>query len=211
MKPILSRHAALLLFAVVVAVWGSNWAVTKIVVQSVSPLWASAIRSAIATVALLALLRGARAIGAAAPRRRSGHPHRRHPSHGRLRGADGVRPATGPGRALDRARLYHAAVGRALRLAVPARAGGAIATGGDRIGPRRPRHHVQSAGVRLERPQCIDRQRPDPAGGAVLGGQHPVCARASVDIVAVSTGVLAGAACHRRCCRCWHWRSTACR
>jgi drug/metabolite transporter (DMT)-like permease len=57
MKPILSRHAALLLFAVVVAVWGSNWAVTKIVVQSVSPLWASAIRSAIATVALLALLR----------------------------------------------------------------------------------------------------------------------------------------------------------
>ena len=56
MKPILSRHAALLLFAVVVAVWGSNWAVTKIVVQSVSPLWASAIRSAIATVALLALL-----------------------------------------------------------------------------------------------------------------------------------------------------------
>ena len=56
MNPILSRRAALLLFAVVVAVWGSNWAVTKIVVQSVSPLWASAIRSAIATVALLALL-----------------------------------------------------------------------------------------------------------------------------------------------------------
>ena len=56
MNPMLSRQAALLLFAVVVAVWGSNWAVTKIVVQSVSPLWASAIRSAIATVALLALL-----------------------------------------------------------------------------------------------------------------------------------------------------------
>ena len=56
MKPILSRHAALLLFAVVVAVWGSNWTVTKIVVETVSPLWGSAIRSAIASVALLALL-----------------------------------------------------------------------------------------------------------------------------------------------------------
>ena len=55
MKP-LSRHAALLLFAVVVAVWGSNWTVTKIVVETVSPLWGSAIRSAIASVALLALL-----------------------------------------------------------------------------------------------------------------------------------------------------------
>lgn len=56
MNPVLSRRAALLLFAVVVAVWGSNWAVTKFVVQSVSPLWGSAIRSVIATVALLALL-----------------------------------------------------------------------------------------------------------------------------------------------------------
>ena len=56
MNPVLSRQAALLLFAVVVVVWGSNWAVTKIVVQSISPLWGSAIRSAIATAALLALL-----------------------------------------------------------------------------------------------------------------------------------------------------------
>jgi drug/metabolite transporter (DMT)-like permease len=56
MKPILSRQAALLLFAVVVTVWGSNWAVTKFVVQSVSPLWGSAIRSAIASAALLGLL-----------------------------------------------------------------------------------------------------------------------------------------------------------
>ena len=56
MKPMLSRHAALLLFAVVVAAWGSNWTVTKIVVETVSPLWGSAIRSAIASVTLLALL-----------------------------------------------------------------------------------------------------------------------------------------------------------
>ena len=56
MKHSLSHRAALLLFAVVVMIWGSNWAVTQFIVQSVPPLWASAIRSAIATVALLALL-----------------------------------------------------------------------------------------------------------------------------------------------------------
>jgi drug/metabolite transporter (DMT)-like permease len=56
MKHFLSRRSALLLFAVVVAIWGSNWVVTKFIVQSVPPLWASAIRSAIATLALLALL-----------------------------------------------------------------------------------------------------------------------------------------------------------
>jgi drug/metabolite transporter (DMT)-like permease len=56
MNHMLSRRAALLLFAVVVVAWGSNWMVTKILVASVSPLWATAIRSAIATVALLGLL-----------------------------------------------------------------------------------------------------------------------------------------------------------
>src|ERR1700716_3278464 len=56
MNHILSRRAALLLFAIVVVMWGSNWAVTKTLVLSVSPLWATAIRSAIATVTLFALL-----------------------------------------------------------------------------------------------------------------------------------------------------------
>ena len=56
MKHVLSRRAALLLFAVVVAMWGSNWAVTKTIVHSVSPLWTAAIRSAIATVALFVIL-----------------------------------------------------------------------------------------------------------------------------------------------------------
>jgi drug/metabolite transporter (DMT)-like permease len=56
MNHTLSRRTALLLFAVVVVMWGSNWAVTKTLVLSVSPLWATAIRSAIATVALLAVL-----------------------------------------------------------------------------------------------------------------------------------------------------------
>ncbi|MEH2483810.1 drug/metabolite transporter (DMT)-like permease [Nitrobacteraceae bacterium AZCC 2146] len=53
---ILSRRTSLLLFAVVVVMWGLNWVVTKTLVQSVSPLWATAIRSAIATVTLLAVL-----------------------------------------------------------------------------------------------------------------------------------------------------------
>ncbi len=56
MTQTLSRRAALLLFAVVVVTWGLNWAVTKTLVHSVSPLWTTTIRSAIATVALLAFL-----------------------------------------------------------------------------------------------------------------------------------------------------------
>lgn len=56
MNHILSRRAALLLFTAVVATWGSNWTVTKILVLSVSPLWAAAIRSAIAMAILFAVL-----------------------------------------------------------------------------------------------------------------------------------------------------------
>jgi drug/metabolite transporter (DMT)-like permease len=56
MNHALSRRAALLLFTVVVVAWGSNWVMTKILVASVSPLWAVAIRSAIATVALLTVV-----------------------------------------------------------------------------------------------------------------------------------------------------------
>src|SRR5882672_6506727 len=56
MKHSLSRPVALLLFAIVVVTWGSNWTITKTLVQSVSPLWTSATRSAIATVVLFVLL-----------------------------------------------------------------------------------------------------------------------------------------------------------
>ncbi|MBV8924244.1 MAG: DMT family transporter [Bradyrhizobium sp.] len=52
----LSRLTAMMLFAVVVVCWGLNWAVTKTIVQSVSPLWATAIRTAVASAALLVLL-----------------------------------------------------------------------------------------------------------------------------------------------------------
>src|SRR3954466_6872099 len=52
----LSRGTALLLFSIIVVVWGMNWTVTKTLVASVSPLWTTAIRSAIGAVMLLGLL-----------------------------------------------------------------------------------------------------------------------------------------------------------
>jgi drug/metabolite transporter (DMT)-like permease len=54
-KP-LARGTALFLFAVVVVAWGTTWVVTKLLVQSVPPLWATSIRSAIAAAALFLLL-----------------------------------------------------------------------------------------------------------------------------------------------------------
>jgi drug/metabolite transporter (DMT)-like permease len=56
MQPQISHRSALLLFAVIVIAWGLSWTITKVLVQSVSPLWITAIRSAIATVALAVLL-----------------------------------------------------------------------------------------------------------------------------------------------------------
>ncbi len=52
----LSRRAALSLFCVVILAWGFNWSVTKALVQSVPPLWLSAIRSAIALLVLLPMM-----------------------------------------------------------------------------------------------------------------------------------------------------------
>jgi drug/metabolite transporter (DMT)-like permease len=56
MNELLPRRTALLLFAVVVFSWGLNWTVTKILVEQMTPLWATAIRSAIGAVVLLALV-----------------------------------------------------------------------------------------------------------------------------------------------------------
>lgn len=49
------RHAVMLLVVVVIA-WGLNWPVTKLVVQSIPPLWTTAIRCWIAFFALFILL-----------------------------------------------------------------------------------------------------------------------------------------------------------
>jgi drug/metabolite transporter (DMT)-like permease len=53
---VLPRRTALFLFAIVVFTWGINWALTKIIVNSVNPVWTTAIRSAIASVVLLVVL-----------------------------------------------------------------------------------------------------------------------------------------------------------
>ena len=49
------RRAAVLLAGIVLA-WGTNWPVTKLIVQDISPLWATALRCAIAAAALAPLL-----------------------------------------------------------------------------------------------------------------------------------------------------------
>jgi drug/metabolite transporter (DMT)-like permease len=62
-----TRRAALLLFAIVILGWGLNWTISKIILQSVTPLWTVAIRSAIASLALLVALLATRQL--IAPRR----------------------------------------------------------------------------------------------------------------------------------------------
>lgn len=57
MNDSLSPAKAAALFIVVVLAWGTNWSVTKSLVQEVPPLWAAAIRSWIALAALLVILR----------------------------------------------------------------------------------------------------------------------------------------------------------
>jgi len=52
----LSYHRALVLLGVVVLAWGTNWPVTKTIVRDMSPLWSTALRCAIASVALASLL-----------------------------------------------------------------------------------------------------------------------------------------------------------
>ena len=54
--PTLSYARALALLGVVVLAWGFNWPVTKTIVHEMSPLWSTAARAAIATIALALLL-----------------------------------------------------------------------------------------------------------------------------------------------------------
>ena len=53
----LSSNAAMFLFAVVIASWGTMWVVIKVIVAEVSPLWAIAIRNGAAAVGLALLLK----------------------------------------------------------------------------------------------------------------------------------------------------------
>ncbi|MFB9262087.1 DMT family transporter [Bradyrhizobium erythrophlei] len=53
----LSPAKAAILFIIVVLAWGTNWPVTKTLVQAVPPLWTATIRSWVALAALLVILR----------------------------------------------------------------------------------------------------------------------------------------------------------
>jgi drug/metabolite transporter (DMT)-like permease len=50
-----SRHQGILALITVVLAWGLTWPVNKVVLATLSPIWAVALRAAIATVALFAL------------------------------------------------------------------------------------------------------------------------------------------------------------
>jgi drug/metabolite transporter (DMT)-like permease len=52
----LSTRSAAVLLAGVVLAWGTNWPVTKIIVQDVPPLWATALRCMIAAAMLAPML-----------------------------------------------------------------------------------------------------------------------------------------------------------
>jgi len=53
---ILSRRNAFVLLCLIVLAWGSNWPMTKMIVQEMPPLWATALRCGIAAVVLGLLL-----------------------------------------------------------------------------------------------------------------------------------------------------------
>ncbi|WP_456834648.1 DMT family transporter [Bradyrhizobium sp. USDA 4522] len=57
MNQSLSPAKAAALFIVVVLAWGINWSVTKSLVEAVPPLWTASIRSWVALIALLVILR----------------------------------------------------------------------------------------------------------------------------------------------------------
>lgn len=54
--PSLSTAATLSLFALVIAAWGVNWTVTKLIVSEITPLWTAALRTGVAAVTLLPVL-----------------------------------------------------------------------------------------------------------------------------------------------------------
>ena len=152
MQTHLSRRSALLLFAVIVMAWGLNWTITKTLVQSVTPLWMTAIRSAVATAALAALLF---ARGEMIVPRRGDLPVVLVTSIFHMVAFSalvGIRPAIRRRRPFDRPWLHHAALGDAGRLVVPGRADDIVALTGNGAWPGRPRRHVQS--VRLQLGRC---------------------------------------------------------
>ncbi len=51
----MTKNQALLLFPVIVVVWGINWTITKLIVETVPPIWSVSIRCLIAATGLLVI------------------------------------------------------------------------------------------------------------------------------------------------------------
>ena len=106
----------------VVLAWGLTWPVNKVLLESLSPLWMMALRSAIATRRAVRHRARARPPRPAAAGRRAGAAQHHAAAHGGLRRARRVGAAARADRALGRARLHDAALGGAGGQPVPGRA-----------------------------------------------------------------------------------------
>ena len=190
----LSTRSAAVLLAGVVLAWGTNWPVTKMIVQDVTPLWATALRCMIAAATLAPLLW---AQGDFIVPRRGDLPVVFCTSILHLVAFS----------ALVAAGLQFVPAGRAIVLGYTTPLWVAIgaamflseeitraARDRDRLRPGRPCGHLQSADAELGRPQRAVRQRPDSGRGVLLGRQHRLCPGAQMDFDALSARVLAGAA-----------------
>ncbi len=58
----LSRRSALALFATVIFAWGFNWTAAKLTLQSMTPLWMTAIRAGLAALVLLLVMLATRSL-----------------------------------------------------------------------------------------------------------------------------------------------------
>ena len=190
----LSTRSAAVLLAGVVLAWGTNWPVTKMIVQDVPPLWATALRCMIAAAMLAPMLWAQGAIHRPEARRPAGRVLHLDPAPGGVFGAGRGRAAIRAGGQGDRARLHHADMGRDRRRHVPVGAHHAAARDRYRLRPGGPRGHLQSADAELGRPQRAVRQRPDSARRVLLGRQHRLCPGAQMDLDALPARVLAGIA-----------------
>lgn len=56
MPPDLTPRTAMLLFVTVILAWGGNWSATQVLVETVPPIWTTAIRCWIAVAALIPIL-----------------------------------------------------------------------------------------------------------------------------------------------------------
>ena len=185
------QRAVLRLLAGVVLAWGTNWPVTKMIVQDVPPLWATALRCMIAAAMLAPMLW---AQGQFIVPKRGDLPvvfctailHLVAFSALVAAGLQFV-PA---GRAivLGYTTPLWVAIGAAMFLSEP------ITRRRDRhrLRPGGPCGHLQSADAELGRPQRAVRQRPDSARRILLGRQHRLCPGAQMDLDALPARILAG-------------------